>query len=316
MGALHSKEEDDKEAISRELVLLERLTSGFVDCEHIVRQRLRRLASSVRCPKLQSKLMAMEQQAQKMALVSVSSALRELRKDIVGIAVCAFKQQLLRPEFNIREIRSRVASLEANLCFPQATFDTFKAVATIEALVDEGLSLDSKESQYRRALLEFLDLVLFFRKRVSRREASVARLSGYSHDISKLRRQCNRLLVASPPQNRQHCGGVSWMDAASDPSFCLLEVLKNVFLFQDHLSSPEKFCRECLNKHALLMEAFLGFFRESTPGSLRPPNVLGIEERVHALRPALRASASAELLVSLAGETEVLLRRILRGLMH
>jgi len=41
-----------------------------------------------------------------------------------------------------------------------------------------------------------------------------------------------------------------------DPVFNLHEIKKNALLFEDHLSTPNKYCPECLNKHALLMEAF------------------------------------------------------------
>lgn len=41
-----------------------------------------------------------------------------------------------------------------------------------------------------------------------------------------------------------------------NPAFNIHEIRKNALLFQDHLSSDDKYCPECLNKHALLMEAF------------------------------------------------------------
>lgn len=41
-----------------------------------------------------------------------------------------------------------------------------------------------------------------------------------------------------------------------DPAFNIEEIRKNALLFEDHLSTNERYCPDCLNKHALLMEAF------------------------------------------------------------
>jgi hypothetical protein len=66
-----------------------------------------------------------------------------------------------------------------------------------------------------------------------------------SHDLRQLRKQLSGLSV---------CRSKTFL---LDPLFNIDEIRKNAALFEDHLSEDQKVCPECLNKHALLMEAFL-----------------------------------------------------------
>lgn len=43
-----------------------------------------------------------------------------------------------------------------------------------------------------------------------------------------------------------------------DPRYNLREVAKQWLLLEEHLSDPEKFCRDCIVKHAALAEAYAG----------------------------------------------------------
>ena len=80
-----------------------------------------------------------------------------------------------------------------------------------------------------------------------------------------------------------------------DPAFNLNEILKNSLLFLDHLSSPERYCPECLNKHALLMEAFaeeaLGLDAEKLAWRQHLLRALPL---IYALRELLDGQASTE----------------------
>jgi hypothetical protein len=96
-----------------------------------------------------------------------------------------------------------------------------------------------------------------------------------------------------------------------DPAFNLDEIRKNAVLFEDHLSTRERYCPDCLNKHALLMEAFadeaLGLDAEK--GRWRAV-LLRVLPSIHSLRELLDREGGA----APVSELQKAVRRVLVGL--
>jgi len=77
-----------------------------------------------------------------------------------------------------------------------------------------------------------------------------------------------------------------------DPAFNLDEIRKNAILFDDHLSTQERYCPDCLNKHALLMEAFADEALGLDAGRLRwRADLLQVLPAIHSLRHLLESGA-------------------------
>jgi hypothetical protein len=63
-----------------------------------------------------------------------------------------------------------------------------------------------------------------------------------------------RLLPSAGTCTASSCGAI---DPVNDPDYNMREVLKNTLLIEQHLSEPNKYCKQCIVKHFLISIALL-----------------------------------------------------------
>lgn len=173
----------------REAVLCERLASGTEACGRYLAQRLRsKLPEAARARQLTAwRAACVSADACRSAddLPNLSHELRQLRKELSGLAVCKSKSFLLDPRFNIEEIRKNAVlfddhlSEESKVC-PECLN---KHALLMEAFLDEGLSLDAGQQRWRSFLLALRPSVFDLRRRIARE----------GNDVAGLRRAIRRI---------------------------------------------------------------------------------------------------------------------------
>lgn len=163
---------------------------------------------------------------------------RSLRKEIIG-KQCDAKRHLQDPRYNLKEIQSRATVLQT---LPKSTDEflvdqcqrSYEALV-VEALAEEALGLAAAQATTDEETWTTV------------------------REVSQI---CRQMLPtweceasASPTKSLCPEGGSS-LSQAFDVASAVKRCAMNLALLEDHLSCDEKFCPDCLCKHALMAEAF------------------------------------------------------------
>lgn len=76
-----------------------------------------------------------------------------------------------------------------------------------------------------------------------------------------------------------------------DPRYNLREVTKQWLLLEEHLADPEKYCRDCIVKHAALAEAYTDEAYQLDSGKQYIALISDARSACERIREALRAEA-------------------------
>lgn len=153
-------DENSNNRILRELVLCERVASSPFSCRDYLAKRLQTIRAPSRIAQSLRDIAQNNTDPHHMAV-----QLRALRKSLSGKTVCAAKQHLLDPAFNIHEIRKNAILFLDHL----STEDRYcpeclnKHALLMEAFADEALGLDTN-GKWRSILLKVLPDILMLRK--------------------------------------------------------------------------------------------------------------------------------------------------------
>jgi hypothetical protein len=178
-------------------------------------------------------------QLQPLRGAALAGKARQLRKEIIG-KHCDAKRHLQDPRYNLKEIQNRAKVLQT---MPKSTDDTaaegpcqrsYEALV-VEALAEEALGLAAAQAATDEDTWTTV-----------REVSQICRetLPSWECEAS-----------SSPTESSCPEGGSAWsraFDVASAVKRCAM----NLALLEDHLSCDEKFCPDCLCKHALMAEAF------------------------------------------------------------
>jgi hypothetical protein len=162
---------------------------------------------------------------------------RQLRKEIIG-KHCDAKRHLQDPRYNLKEIQSRAKVLQTlpkstNVGTKDLCQRSYEALV-VEALAEEALGLAAAQATTDEETWSTV-----------REVSQICRQTLPSWECE----------AGASPANSCPEGGSEWsqaFDVASAVKRCAM----NLALLEDHLSCDEKFCPDCLCKHALMAEAF------------------------------------------------------------